>query len=514
MRHFLIILLSFVVVCCKAQMSPQTTKMTEKYFPEPEIEMTTPTFLKKKGFTTYDEMITFINSQQSRHSNIVTLSYIGISQKGKQIPMLLLDKKNGNKNKVKVWLQACLHGDEPASTEGMLFLLDKLLNDSAYSYLLDRLEIAIVPMANIDGNQILERVSANGLDLNRDQTKLMAPESRFLKKAFSDFNAEVAMDFHEYQPFRKDYLQLGSFGVVPPFDVMLMYSGNLNIPQSMRDYTKSRFVESATKLLDENELTHYDYFTSEKVLGEIQLRQGSISARSSATSFALTNAVSSLLEIRGGGLGRTSLKRRVYSTFLMAYSYLKTAYEHVDEVKAEIKKAVENPNTDVVMKSKTPVSKHKLNMIDLGTNNLIDIELNLSDAWYTTPLLTRTRPTAYILLPTQELLVEKLRILGLQVEQLKVDKDLEVENYLVTEYQKEAIETEGTFRQNTSAKTNVVKRIFPAGSFVVYMNQPKSNLAIEVLEPEAPNSFVSFSVLQTELNQELPFYRYLSKIAL
>jgi hypothetical protein len=57
-------------------------------------------------------------------------------------------------------------------------------------------------------------------------------------------------------------------------------------------------------------------------------------------------------------------------------------------------------------------------------------------------------------------------------------------------------------------------REFPLGSFIIYMNQPKSNLAIEVLEPEAPNSFVSFSVLQTAINQELPIYRYLAKTTL
>jgi hypothetical protein len=45
----------------------------------------------------------------------------------------------------------------------------------------------------------------------------------------------------------------------------------------------------------------------------------------------------------------------------------------------------------------------------------------------------------------------------------------------------------------------------------VYLNQRKSNLAVEVLEPEAPNSFVSFSVLPTAKDQELPVYRYLLK---
>ena len=31
------------------------------------------------------------------------------------------------------------------------------------------------------------------------------PESNYLKKAFSNFGAEVAIDFHEYRPFRKEY---------------------------------------------------------------------------------------------------------------------------------------------------------------------------------------------------------------------------------------------------------------------------------------------------------------------
>ena len=43
-------------------------------------------------------------------------------------------------------------------------------------------------MANIDGYESHDRYAANGLDLNRDQTKLMAKESVSLKQAFSDFS--------------------------------------------------------------------------------------------------------------------------------------------------------------------------------------------------------------------------------------------------------------------------------------------------------------------------------------
>ena len=509
MKKLFIIFLCFLSVLGKAQSSRQDAKVTEKFFPDPKIEINTPAFQKKKGFTSYQEMMVFVNAQLSKHADVMNLSFIGKSQKGKEIPMILLNKKStGSEQKIKVWIQASLHGDEPGSTEGVLYLLDKLLNDSNYSYLLNKLEIAIIPMANIDGAEMLERTAANGLDLNRDQTKLIIPESIILKKAFSDFMADVAIDFHEYQPYRKDYSQFGDYGAVPGFDAMFMYSGNLNVPKSLREYTKSKFVSNAAKLLDENKLTYHDYFTTDKVLGAVQINQGSASARSSATSYALANTISSLIEIRGVGLGRTSLKRRVQSIFLIAYSYMKTAYDNVDEVKAEIYKAVANPNPEVVAKSTIPVEKEKLKMIDLDTNKETDFDVNLGDAWKSKAVLTRKRPTAYILMPDQTILVEKLKILGLEVTELKKTTELEVENYIISEYQKDSEEDEGVFRQDVKAKTATIKRSFPAGTFVVSLNQRKSNLAVEVLEPEAPNSFVSFSILKTDLNKELPVYRY------
>jgi len=508
MKKLLILFLCVLSVCSKAQSNRQDSKVTEKFFPDPQIEINTPAFQKNRGFTSYQEMMAFINAQLSKHTDVMNLIFIGKSQKGKEIPLILLNKKSINSDtKIKVWIQASLHGDEPGSTEGVLYLLDKLLNDSNYSYLLNKLEIAIIPMANIDGNEMLERTAANGLDLNRDQTKLIAPESNILKNAFSDFTADVAIDFHEYQPYRKDYSHFSTYGVVPGFDAMFMYSGNMNVPKTLREYTKSKFVSNAAKLLDENQLTHHDYFTTDKVLGAVQINQGSASARSSATSYALANTISSLIEIRGVGIGRTSLKRRVQSIFLIAFSYMKTAYENPDEVKAEINSAVANPNPEVVAKSLIPVEKEKLKMIDLDTNKEIEIDVNLGDAWKSKAVITRKRPSAYILLPDQVILIEKLKILGLHVTELKKSTELEVENYIITEYQKDS-EDEGVYRQEVTAKTQTVMRSFPAGTFVVSLNQRKSNLAVEVLEPEAPNSFTSFSVLKTDLNKELPVYRY------
>lgn len=151
-------------------------------------------------------------------------------------------KKADNLNAIKVWLQGGLHGNESASTEGVLYLVAQILDKR--QDLLENLEIKVVPMANIDGYLKLNRYAANGLDLNRDQTKLIAPESILLKNAFSQFSPQVAVDFHEYTPFRRDFASFGRVGISSFYDVMFLYTGNLNVPQNLRNYTKDVFVKT------------------------------------------------------------------------------------------------------------------------------------------------------------------------------------------------------------------------------------------------------------------------------
>ncbi len=179
-----------------AQPIPQTKKVTAKFFPEFDVVINTPAFQKKKGFTTYKEMMAFIDQKVAAHPTLLSYQFIGESQKGKQIPMLTLTNSAKSGKKIRVWMQGGLHGDEPASTEGLLHLIDRLLEDEDLRKQLDNVVLTIVPMANIDGYQKQHRHAANGLDLNRDQTKLMAPESVYLKQAFTNFQAHVALDFH------------------------------------------------------------------------------------------------------------------------------------------------------------------------------------------------------------------------------------------------------------------------------------------------------------------------------
>ena len=48
------------------------------------------------------------------------------------------------------------------------------------------------------------------------------------------------------------------------------------------------------------------------------------------------------------------------------------------------------------------------------------------------------------------------------------------------------------------------------GTFLILTNQSRANILTELLEPEAPNSFVSFGILKTKINETLPIYRLIN----
>lgn len=509
MKRLLTILLSISSLVLSAQFTPQPQKVTEKFFPDPEVEINTPAF-HRRGFTTYNDLIPYLNRAVDSHPALISYTYIGSSQKGRKIPMVKITKGEDDKDKLKVWMQGGLHGDEPASTEGLLFLIDRLLNDAELTPLLEKVVLHIVPMANIDGCNKLDRYAANGLDLNRDQTKLHAQESVFLKTAFTEFEPHVALDFHEYRPYRRDFARMSDWGVTNKYDVMFLYSGNLNVPEKLRKFTEAEFVNPARLALDEHGLSHHDYFTSTTVHGEIQFNCGATNPRSSATSYALSNCVASLIEVRGVDLGRASYKRRVFSTYTVALSYLYTAVDKADMVRSIVQTINTRHSPDVVVKAKRGLRGEHIPFIDMGTHEIIEMPSIVRDAWLATPTLQRPRPDAYYILPGHEAAVEKLRTLGLEVEELTTQISLEVDAYEVVKYRRDTYKYEAVHMQHVQAVTHSIKKTFPPGTFKVNIDQKNGNMLPELLEPETSSGFVAFAVFPTQMGAELPVYRFLN----
>ena len=508
-KHLYISLFLLGTILVVGQPNPQSKKITNDFFPDyKELLEITPALKKKKGFTNYEELMTFLTDLKNKFPDKMEIRFIGESQKGYKIPIVFLN--SGKKNNLKVWFKGGLHGNEPAGTEGLLYLLDRLLNDSSLKHLLDNTNLAILPMANIDGSIKQNRYASNGLDLNRDQTKLMAVESIAIKQAFTDFNPDIAVDFHEYRPYRKDFARMSDFGITSVYDVMFLYSGNLNVPQNIRLITDTLFVKNARSVVQSYGLKHHDYMSTTKYLGEIHFNQGSTNARSSATSYALNNTISTLIEIRGVGIGKTSFKRRVNSAFSIALSYLKISFENSDFIKSELKKSLNYNSSDIVVTSSRTVEKEMIQTIDLNSNKIIDYEVTIRDALRSNPTLIRNRPTGYLILEENFELIEKLMVLGLEVNIIQNDSVMKVEKFKITNYNDNFEKYEKMNLQSVKASLVKDEITVKQGTYLILTNQRASNILTELLEPEAPNSFVSFGILRTEINQILPIYRLIN----
>jgi hypothetical protein len=225
----------------------------------------------------------------------------------------------------------------------------------------------------------------------------------------------------------------------------------------------------------------------------------------------LTNAVSSLIEVRGVKLNKTSFKRRIATTYLVGLSYLKTAYNNDSLVRRTIEQAQIAQDSISVTSSKS-VYDGTIEAIDMDTREIIEMEVTLRDAIEMNPKLTRKRPEAYLILPDQVEHIEKLKILGVEVDQLEVDKNFDVESYQITNYDRANARYEKMKLQSVKTTLESKSIKFPKGTYIIYTDQKNAPIITEVLEPEAPNSFVSFGVLETDLNQELPIYRLPKKL--
>ena len=137
---------------------------------------------------------------------------IGQSVKGKDISLVTVSDPTVPPETTKKLFVICRqHGNEPASTEAMLSMLENLVldNDKNAGEILSKVSFYIVPMMNPDGADLYQRRNANGADLNRDWLNLWQPETLCVRKAIDSISPDVIIDEHELSPGnnRSDFLE-------------------------------------------------------------------------------------------------------------------------------------------------------------------------------------------------------------------------------------------------------------------------------------------------------------------
>ncbi len=131
---------------------------------------------------TYSQMVTDMATLQAKYPGVVTISSIGTSELGLDIPVMLLGDPNAP---YQVLLQGAIHGREHMTAWLLMAMADYWLDNSLFSY--GKVCYHIIPMANPDG-----------VAISQTQTLDEAQQEIYLSDFAYGFTTQSESDYARY----------------------------------------------------------------------------------------------------------------------------------------------------------------------------------------------------------------------------------------------------------------------------------------------------------------------------
>ncbi|KAJ4129199.1 hypothetical protein NW768_007734 [Fusarium equiseti] len=499
-------------------------------FPDVDDKLYSPAFLNPDGVNkAFANGTATPNSQQTLEQFLATLASRNdwmtyhnptfSSEEGRSIPYVVLSSSksllqttrmagNGT-NKVRVWFQSHVHGNEPAGEEAMLALLGKMDAEPEWAAsILEKLDIMVLPRYNPDGAAYFQRYLATSFDPNRDHTKMASQQTMDVKALNLKFNAHLHLDCHEYGALRQ--LSYDNKTFLPSQDNQFSAFKNPNVHEDIRSLAESLFVPEVHSALKDKNLTTSGYVVAFQEQGEgIRLQDFVTDTRGEVTVF-LGQGLAFLSETRGIGIGDQHFKRRTTAGLTAAVTLLQTAADNAELIYDTVESARADFITndqEIIVREQPRWSNSTWNYINAETGELTEVPVQFGNNTPPESNLTRSRPEAYIFSRAWAPAAIKLRAAGLEVNELAVDFEGEVEAYNITSATLAPTKYEGMALTtvNTEMFTKTMK--FPAGAYWVSTRQQHAAQAFVRLEPEHPDGFVTFNIFPVSAGDEYQVYR-------
>ena len=475
-------------------------------FPAPQITYNAPGLQAgRSSFSSQEEVRNWLREQAAALSRSVgvraaVVNY-GSSQQGQPLDALVLTRSAATDSaalqatgRPTVMLVAQQHGDEPAGSEALLVVARELAQ-GLLQPLLERINVVLVPRANPDGVSRLEAATANGKDLATDHLLLTTPEAQALARLGRDYQPWVVVDLQEYRAV-EPYLQ--KFGTVQKFDALLQFSSNANQPEFLTKANEEWFRRPLLAALKAQGLSSEWNYSTSSDLADKKVSMGGARPVSSRNLEGMKNAVSLVIASRGADLGRNHLQRRVHTQVTAIGSVLASTAQRASDL-SQLRPYLEKEviaqacKGQAIVEATTTQAQYDLTMLDPVTGADRNLSVDWNSALVLQTVKARVRPCGYWLSAASTLVVERLRLLGLQVLRVVEPGAMLGDNY--REIPRSAAATGGQTPERFDAA--LVRGVIdaPAGSYYLPLAQPLANLAIAALEPDTRDSFFANRLL-------------------
>ena len=492
----------------------------------------------------YTDTRAYLERLAAAAPDTIKLTRFGVSPEGRDL-MLVIAASGGEftpeaarkSGKQILLVQAGIHAGEIEGKDAGLMLLRDLSVGKKLPHLLDHAILVYEPIFNVDGhenstpynrinqngpNSMGFRATAQNLNLNRDYIKADAPEMRDWLVMFRTWLPDFFMDIHttDGADFQYDLTwYTEDWGSLDPAVLAWQNSALKNriFPQTeKRGHLLSPYLE----LEDHRDITK----------GIVNFGSGT---RFSTGYVALQNRAALLVETHM----LKSYETRVQATYDLIVEVLSEFNAHPGELRKAVEIAdrntiarAEKTGVEIPIAFKTtdkPETFELKGVVSTQTHSDISNDIwtqydsskpqTMKVPFWRDLVVTKrvTLPAAYIVPAGWTQVLEKLAEHGLDVERLKKPVTLDVQRYRLDDPHWGTAPFEGRLMLKAFKMTTESANVeFPAGSAIVRMDQRAANVAVTLLEPEAPDSMLRWGFLNAMFEQkEYGDARVLEKLA-
>lgn len=343
----------FIIVNCvfafpgKNYKEPESVK---KFFPAPPIIVSTPSVTGKRDvFTTQREMLNYLGAIHTKNSSTV-VNLLGPTKGKNYLPVFVLSRgkeltfQNPINKKPTVMLIAQQHGDEPMGCDVLMGTI-KRVTQGRLNYILDKINIVIMPRINPDGAEKFTRVARKNVDINDDHQDYHTVEASAVSNIYDTFQPDVFIDLHEYIADKESYSEILEGGALPYFDILVLSPTNPNYPKRLSEYSKNILIDLKDEL-EKNRYTvdyYYNPFVKPKNGKPLILYRATSDMGLARNAYGLKGSLSFLIELRGRGIGFENVERRLNSGLEAVRLILEKTYFKSTEVKELVASERKNP---------------------------------------------------------------------------------------------------------------------------------------------------------------------------
>ena len=478
--------------------------------------------------STYDETLDFLRQLQ-RHFPAMYLGFYGSSGQHRPLPFVVVSKERAftgrqaqQAGKPIVLIQNGIHAGEIDGKDASLMLLRDLALGK-HEEILEAITLVVLPIYNVDGHERISpynrpnqngprqgmgfRTTANGLDLNRDYLKLSSEEARSLIALVNAWRPHLHVDDHVTDGVDMEWVLTYTWAEAPqappPVDGWL----RAHMPAVLAATSKAGHkIGPYVDLIDHNDPAKgFNSWVGQP--------------RYSTGYFPLRNRPSVLVEMHSYKPypQRVAANREFLVALLQEIARdpasltkavadaeaATVALGKPDAPPSSVAVDIEASDIDQADRIRFPVFAGEMKTSVVSGKPLLlfhrgeahEIEV----PWIHQAKIVKSvpRPRGYLVLPGWPQIEARLRGHALKVEKVMQPTEIEVESMRVSQPKYAPASYQGLTRVESKATRTVERRKIPAGALWVPADQPDFEVAVQLLEPEAPDSLLSWGLLSS-----------------